>query len=109
MKSTIAKSTDSAANAHATSSGHFPHLRLRRLRGSAEIRSMLQETHLRKEQLIYPLFITEAAGIKKPISSMPGIHQQSIDAALFEIEEVAGLGLTSVILFGIPDEKDPEA
>jgi len=70
---------------------------------------MVRETHVRKEQLIYPLFLVEGDKKKLPISSMPGIHQQSVDNALREIEEAVNLGLTSVILFGIPGEKDSQA
>ncbi|MDZ4838078.1 MAG: porphobilinogen synthase [Candidatus Melainabacteria bacterium] len=84
-------------------------MRMRRLRSTPQLRSMVRETHLRKDQLIYPLFLVEGNRKKKPISSMPGIHQQSIDEALREIEEVANLGLTSLLLFGIPSEKDSEA
>ncbi len=87
----------------------YPHMRMRRLRSTPQLRSMVRETHLRKDQLIYPLFLVEGNRKKKPISSMPGIHQQSIDEALREIEEVANLGLTSLLLFGIPSEKDSEA
>lgn len=92
-----------------TSSPNFPQVRMRRLRATSPLRSMVRETHVRKEQLIYPLFIVEGNDKKKPISSMPGIHQQTIDHALREIEEVASLGLQSVILFGIPEHKDSQA
>lgn len=90
-------------------SPNYPHMRMRRLRATPQLRSMVRETHVRKEQLIYPLFLVEGSNKKKPISSMPGIHQQSIDQALKEIEEVANLGLTSLLLFGIPSEKDSQA
>ena len=90
-------------------SPNYPHVRMRRLRATPQLRSMVRETHVRKEQMIYPLFIVEGKGRKIPISSMPGIHQQSIDEALKEIEEVAKLGLVSVILFGIPETKDSQA
>jgi porphobilinogen synthase len=84
-------------------------VRMRRLRASANLRAMVRETHIRLEKLIYPLFVVEGSGIQKPISSMPNIHQQSIDIMLKEVEQVALCGLKSVILFGIPDAKDPEA
>ncbi len=87
----------------------FPRTRLRRLRSSSTLRSMVRETHVRAEQMIYPLFLVEGQGIKKPISSMPGIHQQSIDEALKEIEECVNEGLQSIILFGVPRDKDTEA
>lgn len=83
--------------------------RMRRLRTSAPLRSMVRETHIRLEKLIYPLFIVEGRGIKTPIGSMPGIHQQSIDQLLNEVEHVAEAGLSSVILFGIPASKDSQA
>lgn len=86
-----------------------PERRLRRLRASEGLRSMVRETHIRLEKLIYPLFIVEGSGIQKPISSMPNINQQSIDVMLKEVEQVAESGLQSVILFGIPKEKDEQA
>lgn len=84
-------------------------VRMRRLRSSANMRAMVRETHIRLEKLIYPLFVVEGKGFKKPISSMPNIHQQSIDEMLKEVEQVAAEGLKSVILFGIPEQKDTEA
>lgn len=83
--------------------------RMRRLRSSAAMRSMVRETHIYVEKLIYPLFVVEGQGIQKPISSMPGIFQQSIDMMLREVEQCADEGITSVILFGIPQHKDTEA
>lgn len=87
----------------------FPHVRMRRLRATAAMRAMTRETHIRLEKLIYPLFIVEGKGIRKPISSMPGIHQQSVDTMLTEVEAVAASGLKSVLLFGIPNSKDSQA
>lgn len=84
-------------------------VRMRRLRSNAGLRSMVRETHIRLEKLVYPLFIVEGTGFRKQISSMPGIHQQSVDQMLFEVEKIAESGLQSVILFGIPEKKDPEA
>lgn len=84
-------------------------VRMRRLRSSANMRAMVRETHIHLEKLIYPLFVVEGKGFKKPISSMPNIHQQSIDEMLKEVEQVAAEGLKSVILFGIPEQKDTEA
>lgn len=83
--------------------------RMRRLRGNPALRSMVRETHIRLEKLIYPLFIIEGDKKQIPIKSMPGINQQSIDVMLAEVEQVAKAGLTSVILFGIPQEKDAVA
>jgi porphobilinogen synthase len=82
---------------------------MRRLRASAGIRAMVRETHVRLEKLIYPLFVVEGHGIKTPIGSMPGIHQQSVDVMLKEVEQLVSEGLSSVILFGIPSKKDGEA
>jgi len=84
----------------------FPVTRLRRLRGSAPIRDMFRETVLRKEDLIYPLFIVEGEKVKKEISSMPGQFQMSVDNILRECEELRDLGVTSILLFGIPADKD---
>jgi len=86
-----------------------PEMRMRRLRSRAPLRAMIRETHLRPEQLIYPFFVVEGKGTKTPIKSMPGIHQQSVDEMLREAEEVVKLGLTSVLLFGIPQQKDSQA
>ena len=86
-----------------------PDVRMRRLRSKAPLRAMIRETHLRLEQLIYPFFIVEGKGIKTPIKSMPGIHQQSIDEMLKEAAEVVALGIKSVLLFGIPATKDADA
>jgi porphobilinogen synthase len=86
-----------------------PDMRMRRLRSKAPLRAMIRETHLRKDQLIYPMFLVEGKGVKSPIKSMPGIHQQSIDEMLREAEELVRLGLSSVLLFGIPKDKDSQA
>lgn len=80
--------------------------RNRRLRNSAALRSMVRETILQKEDFIYPLFIIEGENVKNEISSMPGIYQLSLDRLMEEVDEVVSLGIPSVILFGIPAEKD---
>ena len=84
----------------------FPVTRLRRLRRTAALRDMFRETALSRSDLIYPLFIVEGDGVKKEISSMPGQFQMSVDNVLRECEELQELGLNSVLLFGIPHEKD---
>lgn len=84
-------------------------VRLRRLRSSAAMRAMVRETVVRVEKLVYPFFLVEGKGIRKPIGAMPGIHQQSIDEALKEIEAAYELGIRAVILFGIPEHKDSQA
>ncbi|MEJ2369071.1 MAG: porphobilinogen synthase [Acidobacteriota bacterium] len=81
-------------------------VRPRRLRNSALLRDMVRETHLQPSNFIYPMFICEGTGIREEVPSMPGIYRQSIDHALKEMEEVAGLRIPAVILFGIPDHKD---
>ena len=84
----------------------FPVTRLRRLRKTASLRDMFRETSLSPADFIYPLFIVEGENVKKEISSMPAQYQLSIDNALRECEELRKLGVNSIILFGIPNEKD---
>jgi porphobilinogen synthase len=84
----------------------FPITRLRRLRKTATLRGMFRETFLSPADFIYPLFIVEGENVKKEISSMPGQFQLSIDHALRECEELIKLNVNSIILFGIPNEKD---
>lgn len=85
----------------------YPMERLRRLRGKESFRRMVEETNLHLTDLIYPLFVVEGSNKVEPITSMPGISRFSPDRLPEEIEEIASLGLSSVILFGIPAEKDP--
>jgi len=85
----------------------FPEYRARRLRRNANLRRMVRETHLRVDDLIYPMFSAFGEGIKKEIPSMPGIYQQSIENIVEEAREVHALGIPAVILFGIPECKDP--
>lgn len=84
----------------------FPEYRGRRLRRNANLRRMVRETHLRVDDLIYPMFSAFGDQIKKEIPSMPGIYQQSIENIVAEAEEVHALGIPAVILFGIPECKD---
>lgn len=84
----------------------FPINRLRRLRHSSVLREMFSETHLSKNDLIYPLFVTYGTKVKNEISSMPGINQFSNDLLIKECEEVVNLGIPAIILFGIPELKD---
>ena len=85
---------------------NFPTTRLRRLRKTPALRDMFRETSLSKKDFIYPLFITEGEKIKREIGSMPGQFQMSIDNILGECEELQNLGISSILLFGIPDRKD---
>ncbi|MFN6963005.1 MAG: porphobilinogen synthase [Pyrinomonadaceae bacterium] len=84
----------------------FPVTRLRRLRRTSALREMFRETMLSASDFIYPLFIVEGDSVKREISSMPGQFQLSIDNVLRECEELRQVGVNSVILFGIPNEKD---
>ncbi len=84
----------------------FPRLRMRRLRYNPLVRDMVRETHLRKEDLIYPLFVMPGSGIKNEVKSMPGVYQMSIDVLVEECKEVRDLGIPAIILFGIPEHKD---
>ena len=88
---------------------NFPSLRLRRLRKSPVIRDFVSETMLDVKKLVYPLFIVDQTNARNPVSSMPGIHQFSIDNALIEIGQAMEQGIRAVILFGVPEEKDMEA
>ncbi|GAB1535751.1 porphobilinogen synthase [Geovibrio sp. ADMFC3] len=84
----------------------FPIDRGRRLRSNPAIRKMVRETHLSVDDLIYPLFVAEGEGIKKEISSMPGVYQMSIEHIVTECQKLKALGVPAVILFGIPEHKD---
>jgi porphobilinogen synthase len=83
-----------------------PAARVGRLRQNAVARRMLTETLLRPEQLILPLFIRDGRDEVRPINSLPGHAQWTVDRLDAELDEIVGLGLTSVLLFGIPDDKD---
>ena len=80
--------------------------RHRRLRQSETMRALVRETHLRKEDLIYPLFVVEGEDIKNVVPSMPGVYHISLDNLKTEMDEVVSLGIKSIILFGVPAEKD---
>jgi len=68
---------------------------------------MVRETHLSVKDFIAPLFVKPGQGAKDPIPSMPGQYQYSVDTLVTEVKELAGLGIPAVILFGLPDSKDP--
>src|SRR5579884_922842 len=84
----------------------YPVTRLRRLRTSEPMRSLVRETHLEPGALIYPLFICPGEGVRNEISSMPGVFNLSIDEALKEAESAASLGVGGLLLFGLPEGKD---
>jgi porphobilinogen synthase len=88
---------------------NFPVTRLRRLRRTEAMRSLVRETHLHPGALIYPLFICPGEGVRKEISSMPGCFNLSIDEAMKEAEACAALGIGGLLLFGLPSEKDEQA
>ena len=87
----------------------FPISRPRRLRRSDVLRNFVRETRLTPEGFIYPLFVCPGEGVRKPIGSMPGVFNLSIDEAVNECREVKSLGIPAVILFGLPDKKDEVA
>jgi len=85
----------------------FPRYRPRRLRRNDNLRSMVRETALAPANLIYPLFVGPGKGRVQPVSSMPGVAQLSVDRAVGECAEAHSLGIPAVILFGLPEQKDP--
>ena len=86
---------------------NFPTSRPRRLRTNNNLRAMIRETEINPSDFIYPLFVRHGKNLKQEISSMPGIFQWSVDLLAKEAKEIAELDIPSVILFGIPAEKDP--
>ncbi len=84
----------------------FPTTRLRRLRRTPELRNLVTETRLTPDAFVYPMFVCPGEGIRKPVRSMPGIFNLSVDEAVKEAQQVHSLGVPSVILFGLPEAKD---
>jgi len=84
----------------------FPVTRLRRLRKSEPLRSLVRETHLTPENFVYPLFVCPGTNVRKEVRSMPGVFNLSVDQAVKEVREARSLGVLSVILFGLPESKD---
>jgi porphobilinogen synthase len=84
----------------------FPVTRLRRMRQSEPLRSLVRETRLAPNHFIYPLFVCPGDGVRKPIGSMPGVFNLSVDEAVKEAREAKSLGLGGIILFGLPETKD---
>ena len=80
--------------------------RLRRLRRTPALRAMVRETRLAADQLIFPLFVTEGAGQRREVSSMPGVFQLSVDEAAGEARGAWAEGVPAVLLFGLPPHKD---
>jgi len=87
----------------------FPVTRMRRLRQSEQIRSLVRETRLTPDAFVYPLFVTPGKGIRNKVTSMPGVFNLSVDEAVKEAREAQSLGVPAVILFGLPEKKDEAA
>ena len=87
----------------------FPAQRLRRTRRTATLRGLVRETQLSASDFVYPLFVTVGEDVRNPVSSMPGVFQLSINHAVAEAKRAHGLGITAILLFGIPDQKDEAA
>jgi porphobilinogen synthase len=85
----------------------FPINRSRRLRRTEALRGVVRETHLSTAGFIYPMFVCPGSKVKNEVSSMPGVYQQSADQIVEECREVESLGIPGIILFGLPDAKDP--
>lgn len=81
-------------------------VRMRRLRANSNIRSLVRETVVTKDDLVYPVFIKEGTDIKEPVSSMPGIYQYSTDRFKEELDRIISAGVRAVLVFGIPKHKD---
>src|SRR5712691_9334524 len=81
--------------------------RPRRLREKSLLRKMVRETTLAVDDLVYPLFVVHGRGVREPIGSMPGQARLSIDELVKETKDVAGMGIPAVLLFGLPESKDP--
>jgi porphobilinogen synthase len=84
----------------------FPTHRPRRLRRNGALRSLVRETRLSSAGLIYPMFVCPGQKVRREVSSMPGVFQQSADEIVEECREVESLGIPGVILFGLPEKKD---
>jgi porphobilinogen synthase len=84
----------------------YPTVRPRRLRRTATLRALVRETTLTPNDFIEPLFVAEGSGVRRAVTSMPGVFQLSIDEAVSEAREIAACHIPAVILFGVPDHKD---
>ncbi len=85
----------------------FPVQRPRRLRKTELLRGLVRETRLSVASFVYPLFVCPGSGVRQEVSSMPGVFQQSVDRIVEDCREVASLGIPGIILFGLPEKKDP--
>jgi porphobilinogen synthase len=84
----------------------FPITRPRRLRATPVLRDMVRETRLTPDDSVYPMFVVHGQDVRRPIRSMPGVSQLSVDQLVVEAQEAAGLGIPAVVLFGVPAQKD---
>jgi porphobilinogen synthase len=85
----------------------FPAQRPRRLRRNELLRGLVRETRLSAAGFVYPLFVCPGANVRNEVGSMPGVFQQSADQIVEECREIEQLGIPAVILFGLPESKDP--
>ena len=81
-------------------------IRMRRLRINEAMRSLVRETSISKDDLVYPVFVAEGENIKSPVDSMPGIYQWSIDRFDEELSRIMEAGIKAILIFGIPEHKD---
>jgi porphobilinogen synthase len=87
----------------------FPVTRLRRLRRTEPLRSLVRETHLTPDGFVYPMFVCPGEGVRKEVRSMPGVFNLSVDQAVQEAQQAHSLGVPAVMLFGLPEKKDEVA
>ena len=87
----------------------FPTTRLRRLRRTEQLRSLVRETRLTPEALVHPLFVCPGEGVRKEVRSMPGVFNFSVDEAVKEASDAHSFGVPAVVLFGLPETKDEVA
>src|SRR5215469_5884950 len=86
----------------------FPDVRMRRLRRTEAMRALVRETTLEPGDLIHPVFVCPGEGVRKPIGSMPGVFNLSVDEAVRDAEDAASLGIGGLLLFGLPEGKDEQ-
>jgi porphobilinogen synthase len=87
----------------------FPATRLRRLRRTSRLRSLVRETRLDLDDFVMPLFVCPGEGVVHRLEGLPGIAQRSVDSVVEETDTLVALGVSAVLLFGIPEEKDEDA
>src|SRR5579859_5513898 len=99
---------DMPRQAQPAARAQFPQARPRRLRRTPTLRRMVRETRLDVDSLIYPVFVVPGADVKEEIASMPGVYHQSVDRVVEDARQVADLGISAMLLFGLPRTKDWE-